>query len=58
MTARPSRHALRQLGSTTLEGGPVRKLVVHMQSTLDNRIANAHGAFWEPFPWASPRWPT
>lgn len=29
----------------------MRKIVVHMQSTLDNRIANAHGAFWEPFPW-------
>jgi dihydrofolate reductase len=29
----------------------VRKIVLHMQTTLDNRIANAHGAFWEPFPW-------
>jgi dihydrofolate reductase len=54
MTARPSKHALRQVGSTTLDGGPVRKIVVHMQSTLDNRIANAQGAFWEPFPWGEP----
>ena len=29
----------------------MRKIVVHMQSTLNNRIANAQGAFWEPFPW-------
>ena len=29
----------------------MRKLVVHMQTTLDNRIANADGMFWEPFPW-------
>jgi hypothetical protein len=33
----------------------VGKIVVHMQSTLDNRIANAQGAFWEPSPGASPR---
>lgn len=32
----------------------MRKIVVHMQSTLDNRIANAQGAFWEPFPWGEP----
>jgi len=32
----------------------VRKIVVHMQSTLDNRIANAQGAFWEPLPWGEP----
>jgi hypothetical protein len=32
----------------------VRKIVVHMQSTLNNRIANAQGAFWEPFPWGEP----
>jgi dihydrofolate reductase len=31
----------------------VRKLVVLMQSTLNNRIANAEGAFWEPFPWGA-----
>jgi dihydrofolate reductase len=29
----------------------VRKLVVHMQTTLDNRIARADGSFWEPFAW-------
>jgi dihydrofolate reductase len=29
----------------------MRKLVVHMQTTLDNRIANDQGVFWEPFPW-------
>jgi dihydrofolate reductase len=27
------------------------KLVVHMQTTVDNRIANGEGTFWEPFPW-------
>jgi hypothetical protein len=32
----------------------VRKLVVHMLSTLDNRIANARGAVWKPFPWGEP----
>jgi dihydrofolate reductase len=26
-------------------------MVLTMQSTLDNRIANEHGTFWEPFPW-------
>ena len=29
----------------------MRKIVVHMQTTLDNRIANGAGIFWEPFPW-------
>jgi dihydrofolate reductase len=29
----------------------MRKLVVHMQTTLDNRIASADGTFWEPFAW-------
>lgn len=29
----------------------MRKLVVHMQTTLNNRIADAEGRFWEPFPW-------
>jgi dihydrofolate reductase len=29
----------------------MRTLVVHMQTTLNNRIANADGVFWEPFPW-------
>ena len=32
----------------------MRKIVVHMQSTLDNRIANDQGAFWQPFPWGEP----
>jgi dihydrofolate reductase len=29
----------------------MRKILLHMQTTLDNRIANAQGSFWEPFPW-------
>jgi dihydrofolate reductase len=29
----------------------VRKIVYHIQMTLNNRIANADGDFWEPFPW-------
>ncbi len=29
----------------------MRQIVLHMQTTLDNRIANADGTFWEPFPW-------
>lgn len=29
----------------------MRKLTVHMQTTLDGRISNADGYFWEPFPW-------
>lgn len=29
----------------------MRKLVVLMQTTLNNRIAHADGQFWEPFPW-------
>ena len=29
----------------------MRKIVVHMQTTLDNRIANGAGMFWEPFTW-------
>ena len=29
----------------------MRSLVVHMQTTLDNRIAKADGTLWEPFPW-------
>jgi dihydrofolate reductase len=32
----------------------MRKIVVHMQATLNNRIANADGGFWEPFPWGEP----
>lgn len=30
------------------------KITVHMQSTLNNRIADAEGVFWEPFPWGDP----
>jgi dihydrofolate reductase len=29
----------------------VRRLVVHMHTTLNNRVANADGGFWEPFAW-------
>jgi hypothetical protein len=29
----------------------VRKIVFHIQMTLNNRIAKADGTFWEPFPW-------
>jgi len=29
----------------------MRKLVFHIQTTLNNRIANTDGGFWEPFPW-------
>jgi dihydrofolate reductase len=32
----------------------MRKIVVHLQTTVDNRIANAAGGFWEPFPWGEP----
>jgi len=32
----------------------VRKIVVVMMSTLNNRIANAQGTFWEPFHWGEP----
>ena len=32
----------------------MRKLSVHMQTTLDNRIATGQGTFWEPFPWGEP----
>ena len=28
----------------------MRKIVVHVQMTLDGRISNAAGLFWEPFP--------
>jgi dihydrofolate reductase len=35
-------------------GEQMRKIVVHMQSTVNNRIANEEGAFWEPFPWGDP----
>ena len=29
----------------------MRRIVVFMHTTLDNRIATADGSFWEPFPW-------
>ena len=29
----------------------MRKLVVHMQTTLDGRTSRPDGFFWEPFPW-------
>jgi dihydrofolate reductase len=32
----------------------MRSIVVHMQTTLDGRIAGADGQFWEPFPWGEP----
>ena len=32
----------------------MRKIVVHMQTTLDGRISNADGLFWEPFPFGDP----
>ena len=31
-----------------------RRIVVLMQTTLDNRIATGEGAFWEPFCWGEP----
>src|SRR4029450_13935436 len=33
-----------------VEGG-MRRIAVHMQTTFNNRIANADGGFWEPFAW-------
>jgi hypothetical protein len=29
----------------------MRKLVLHVQSTLNGCISTADGTFWEPFPW-------
>lgn len=29
----------------------MRKITVHMQTTLDGRISKPDGMFWEPFPW-------
>jgi dihydrofolate reductase len=31
----------------------MRRIVLHMQTTLDNRIASSDGTFWEPFPWGA-----
>lgn len=32
----------------------MRRIVVVMQTTLNNRIEKAFGVFWEPFPWGEP----
>jgi dihydrofolate reductase len=32
----------------------LRKIVVQMQATLNGRIANPEGTFWQPFPWGDP----
>lgn len=32
----------------------MRRMFVHMHTTLNNRIANAAGGFWQPFPWGEP----
>lgn len=32
----------------------MRKIVVHMQTTLDGRISDRDGLFWEPFPFGDP----
>jgi dihydrofolate reductase len=32
----------------------MRRVVVHMQSTLNGCIANAQGTFWQPFPSGDP----
>jgi dihydrofolate reductase len=32
----------------------MRRIVVVMQTSLNNRIAHADGAFWEPFAWGQP----
>jgi dihydrofolate reductase len=32
----------------------MRRMVVVMQTTLNNRIEKAFGVFWEPFPWGEP----
>ena len=32
----------------------MRRIAVHMHTTLNNRIANADGGFWEPFAWGEP----
>jgi len=29
----------------------MRRIAVHMQTTVNNRIASADGGFWEPFAW-------
>src|SRR5688572_16156579 len=32
----------------------MRRVIFHAQTTLDGRIANGDGLFWEPFPWGEP----
>lgn len=32
----------------------MRRIIVMMQTTLNNRIAKGPGEFWEPFPWGQP----
>jgi dihydrofolate reductase len=34
----------------------MRKVVVHMQTTLNGRISNEEGGFWTPFPFGDPEW--
>lgn len=29
----------------------MRKVIIHMQTTLDGRISKPDGFFWQPFPW-------
>lgn len=37
--------------TVSLKGIILRKLTVHMQTTLDDRISKPDGSFWDPFPW-------
>jgi hypothetical protein len=32
----------------------MRRIIVHLQSTLDNRCTNDQGTFWQPFPFGDP----
>ena len=32
----------------------MRRIAVHMHTTVNNRIATADGVFWEPFAWGEP----
>jgi dihydrofolate reductase len=32
----------------------MRKIIGHLQTTLDGRIARGDGTLWEPFPWGEP----
>ena len=43
------------LNQNITPAGAVRRIVVVMQTTLNNRIgSNEFGVFWEPFPWGEP----